>query len=82
MHQQLPLEINTSTIICIVKDLTDINSHSKNEAFNLPSTYQVSDLIKEVATRFNYEPHTFTLNWKCQNDLVSTKTPQNPSKTH
>ena len=61
---------NNSTYICIITDLTDASNTCKRHAINLSSNLLIDSLIKEAANFFSYDPYSFNLMWKFNDELV------------
>ena len=59
-----------STYICIITDLTDASNTCKRHAINLSSNLLIDSLIKEAANFFSYDPYSFNLMWKFNDELV------------
>jgi len=61
---------NNSTYICIITDLTDASNTCKRHVINLSSNLLIDSLIKEAANFFSYDPYSFNLMWKFNEELV------------
>lgn len=68
MHSNTNYQQN---FICIVKDLTDASNTGRRQVINLSGTCDIEQLILEAANFYSYDPYSFNLMWKCNNDMVS-----------
>jgi hypothetical protein len=65
-----PVETTSTTYICIISDLTDASNTCKKHVINLSASYHIEHLVQEAANNFSYDPMSFNLMWKCNQELV------------
>ncbi len=65
---QTSINSNFCTYICIITDLTDPNNTCKRHVINLSSNLSIESLIQEAANYFSYDPSSFNLMWKTNNE--------------
>jgi hypothetical protein len=59
---------NFCTYICIISDLTDPSNTCRRHVINLSSNLSIESLIQEAANYFSYDPNSFNLMWKTNNE--------------
>ena len=67
-NQQTSFSSNTCTYICVITDLTDPTNTCKRHVINLASDFSIESLIQAAAEFFSYDPSSFNLVWKTNDE--------------